>query len=360
MKVLWNLLVANLKQFVRERAALFWSFAFPIIFILIFGAVFSGADDISFSVGLVMNDDSPPAQALSEVLQQVPAFKLNIGNEDSELQALKDGDRGAVIIVPSDFGEAISQGTKGNIYVYYDPTQSSSQQVLLPIIRQVLDKFDRELGHTPSLIQPIEKTLQTREMRTIDYLVPGILAMALMQLGLFAAELLVMDRENRVLKRLGATPLRRSTLIGSTVIFRLLIALGQAALILIVARLVFDVPMMGNWFFFAGMVILGTLTFLSLGYMISAFVRTQEAVMPLIMAIQFPMMFLSGIFFPVEFMPGFMRPIMEAIPLTYLGDSLRQIMVESTPLHPHWVNIGVLGGWFAVCLTVAVRFFKWE
>lgn len=358
--MLWNLLVANLKQFVRERAALFWSFAFPIIFILIFGAVFSGTDDVSFSVGLVVEDESPQAQALLEVLQQVPAFKIKMGDEDSELQALKDGDRGAVIIVPSGFGQAISQGNKGNIDVYYDPTQSSSQQILLPIIRRVLDEFDRMIGQTPSLVQLNEKTLQTREIRAIDYLVPGILAMALMQLGLFAAQLLVMDRENRVLKRLGATPLRRSILIGSTVIFRLIIALVQAALILIVAQLVFDVPMMGNWFFLAGMVILGTLTFLSLGYMISAFVRTQEAVMPLIMVIQFPMMFLSGIFFRVEIMPDFMRPIMDAMPLTYLGDSLRQIMVESSALHPHWVNVSVLGGWFVVSLIVAVRFFKWE
>lgn len=360
MKVLSKLLAANIKQFVRERAALFWSFAFPIIFILIFGAVFSGTDDISFSVGLVVNDDSIPAQTLSGVLEQVSAFELHTGDEESELQALKDGDRRAVIVVPEDFGEQISQGAKGNLDVYYDPTQSSSQQILLPIIRRVLDEFDRMIGQTPSLIQINEKTLQTREIRAIDYLVPGILAMALMQLGIFAAELLVMERENRVLKRLGATPLRRSTLIISTVIFRLLIAIGQAALIVIVARLVFDVPMMGNWFFFAGMIILGTLTFLSLGYMISAFVRTQEAVMPLLMAIQFPMMFLSGIFFPVEFMPGFMRPIMDAMPLTYLGDSLRQIMVESSALHAHWVNIGVLGGWFAVCLILAVRFFKWE
>lgn len=360
MRVLWNLLVANLKQFVRERAALFWSFAFPIIFILIFGAVFSGTNDISFSVGLVMKDDSPPAQTLSEVLQQVPAFELNIGNEDSELQALKDGDRGAVIVVSSDFGEVISRGGKGSIDVYYDPTKSASQQILLPIIRRVLDEFDRMIGQTPSLVQLNERTLQTREIRAIDYLVPGVLAMALMQLGLFAAELLVTERENKVLKRLGATPLRRSTLIVSTVVFRLLIALGQAALIIVVAMLVFDVPMLGNWFFLAGMVILGTLAFLAMGYMVSAFVKTQEAVMPLLMAIQFPMMFLSGIFFPVEFMPGFMRPIMEAIPLTYLGDSLRQIMVESSALHAHWINIGVLSGWFVVSLGIAVRFFRWE
>jgi ABC-2 type transport system permease protein len=360
LKVLTKLLAASFKQFVRERAALFWTFAFPLIFILIFGGVFSGTDDITFSVGLVVKDKSPIAQGLTGILEQVPAFTLSIGDEETELQALKGGDRRAVIVVPSDFGAAVAQGDKGTIDVYYDPTQSSSQQVLLPIIRRVLDEFDRTLGQTPSLIQLNEKTLQIREIRAIDYLVPGILAMALMQLGLFAAEPLVVERENRVLKRLGATPLSRSTMILSTVIFRLLIALCQGALIIVVAMLVFDVPMMGNWVFLAGMVILGTLTFLAMGYMVSAFTKTQEAVMPLLMALQFPMMFLSGIFFPVEFMPGFMRPIMNAMPLTYLGDSLRQIMVNSSPLHSHLINAAVLGGWFVVCLVIAVRFFKWE
>jgi ABC-2 type transport system permease protein len=219
-----------------------------------------------------------------------------------------------------------------------------------------LEKF----GQPAPLINVNPVTLQTHEIRAIDYLTPGILAMAIMQLGIFAAMPLVVQRENRVLKRLGATPVRRSTMILSTVLFRLLIALGQAALIIIVSRLVFHVPMLGNWFFLAGMVILGALTFLTMGFMISAFAKTQESAMPLLMMVQFPMMFLSGIFFPVEMMPGFMRPIMDAMPLTYLSDSIRQIMVQSSALHTHLINVGVLAGWFIVCLIVAVRFFKWE
>jgi ABC-2 type transport system permease protein len=191
LKVLLKLLIANFKQFVREKAALFWTFAFPLVFILIFGGVFNGGDNITFSVGLVVKDQSTAATALTEMLRQVPVFQLNEGDEEAELQALKDGDRRAVIIVPSDFGSAIAQGDKGMIDVYYDPTQSPAQQVLLPVIRRVLDEFDRMIGQIPSLIQLSEKTLQTREIRAIDYLVPGILAMALMQLGLFAAEPLV-------------------------------------------------------------------------------------------------------------------------------------------------------------------------
>ncbi len=218
MRVLFKLLVADIRQFVRERAALFWTFAFPIFFILIFGAVFSGGDNITFNVGLVVDDNSPVAQQLTGALQQVPPFKLNIGNESPELEALRKGDRRAVIIVPSGFGETIAQGGSAKVDVYYDPTQSSSAQVLLPIITQVLQSF----GQAPPLIQVNPVTLQTHDIRAVDYLVPGILAMALMQLGIFAAMPLVVERENRVLKRLGATPLRRSTLILSTVVFRLL------------------------------------------------------------------------------------------------------------------------------------------
>jgi ABC-2 type transport system permease protein len=276
------------------------------------------------------------------------------------LDALGKGDRRAVVVIPSGFGQALLQKSQDNVTVYYDATDSTSQQVVLPIIRQVIEGFDRAVAGAPPLIQVENRALQSRQLRAIDYLVPGILAMALMQLGIFAAAPLVVDRQNRVLKRLGATPLRRSTLVISTVIFRLLIALGQAALIIAVARLVFHVPMLGNWFFLVGVILLGTLTFLSLGFLMSAFAKTEETVMPMLMVVQFPMMFLSGIFFPIDMMPDFMRPILNAMPLTYLGDSLRQIMVDASALHPHYVNLAVLGGWFLVCLVGAVRFFRWE
>ena len=354
------LLMANAKQFVREKAALFWTFLFPIFFILIFGAVFSGGDNISFNVGLVMEDNSVIAQNMSDAFGQVTAFKLTVGQRDDELKALKDGDRRAVLIVEQGFGETIAMGGTANISVYYDPTQTSSVQILLPIVQKVVDNIDRAMSGTTPRVQLSEQTLQSHKLRAIDYLVPGILAMSLMQLGLFAVAPLVVDRENRVLKRLGATPLKRSTMIASTVVFNLIVAMMQAAIIIILARVVFHVPMMGNWLYLIGFIVLGTLTFLSMGYMLSSFAKNQQTLMPLIMAVQFPMMFLSGIFFPLEMIPGFMRPIMDAMPLTYLGDSLRQIMVESSALHSHIINLAVLGGWFVVCLVLAVRFFKWE
>ena len=82
--------------------------------------------------------------------------------------------------------------------------------------------------------------------------------------------------------------------------------------------------------------------------------------MPIIQVVQFPMMFLSGIFFPVDIMPDFMRPVMDAIPLSYLGDAFRQIMVDATPVHSMAVNIGVLAAWLVVSMVLAIRLFSWE
>ena len=117
---------------------------------------------------------------------------------------------------------------------------------------------------------------------------------------------------------------------------------------------------LGNWAILVAMIVLGTLTFVGLGYMVAAFARTEEGAMPVIQLIQFPMLFLSGIFFPVEILPDFMKPIVDALPLSYLGDGLRQIMVEATPVFSLSTDFLVMLGWLAFSLIISIRFFRWE
>ena len=109
-----------------------------------------------------------------------------------------------------------------------------------------------------------------------------------------------------------------------------------------------------------GLVLLGALTFISIGYLAVSRARTTEGAMPIIQLIQFPMLFLSGIFFPIDFMPDFIRPVIQAMPLTYLGDAFRQVMVQATPLHPLWLDATVLAGWLVVSMALSIRFFRWE
>jgi ABC-2 type transport system permease protein len=176
----------------------------------------------------------------------------------------------------------------------------------------------------------------------------------------FAAIPLVQQRERLILKRRNATPLPRWTLVGSNVLMRLVIAAVQTILIMGIGIWVFGVKLAGDLAVTIGFVGLGALTFIAIGYVIASFAPTEEAANGMTSIVQFPLMFLSGIFFPLTFMPGWLRGVATAMPLTYLGDALRQTMVGGTPFVPLGMDLLVLAGWLVVCLAISARFFRWQ
>jgi ABC-2 type transport system permease protein len=216
------------------------------------------------------------------------------------------------------------------------------------------------LGDRPPLVVPQPETLQTENLNFISYFVPSMLGLSVMQVGIFAAIPLVADREKLILKRLAATPLRRWQLVGSNVAMRLLIALIQAVIIVAVGVAVFGVQIVGSLLLAAAFIALGAMAFLALGYVLASFTKTEEAANGMTSVVQFPMMFLSGTFFPLEQMPEFLRAIARVIPLTYLSDALRQVMVGGSAFAPLWVCAAVLGAWLIVCFGIAARTFRWQ
>jgi ABC-2 type transport system permease protein len=122
----------------------------------------------------------------------------------------------------------------------------------------------------------------------------------------------------------------------------------------------FGVEVTGNLLLVAGFVVLGAVTFLALGYVIASFANTEDAANGMTSVIQFPMMFLSGSFFQIDQMPGFLQGIARAIPLTYLSDALRQVMVGGAPFAPLWTCFAILGVWLVVCFGIAARKFRWQ
>ena len=266
-----------------------------------------------------------------------------------------------MIVIPEGVSAAVTAGKHANMEVHYDPSSQTTSQVVLTIVEKVVGGFDQSLTRQPALLTIQAFTTTVSSLRTVDFLLPGILAMALMQLGVMAtAPPLVQLREQQILRRLGATPLSRSMLLSAQVCLRLTIGLTQTVLLILVGSLVFHVHMIGNWLDLAGFVVLGALMFVSLGYLMSGLAKTQDSIMGLSQLINFPMMFLSGLFFPVDMMPGWIQPVINAMPLTYLADGLRQIMVGAIPLHSLQVDLIVLAAWLVVCAVLAVRFFRWE
>ena len=125
---------------------------------------------------------------------------------------------------------------------------------------------------------------------------------------------------------------------------RLLIAVFQTVIIVGVGSLAYDVQISGSWPLIGGLILIGSLAFIALGYVIASFAKTEEAANGMTSVVQFPLMFLSGTFFPIDAMPDFLKTVARALPLTYLGDGLRQVMVDGTPFAPLWVCFAFLAG----------------
>ena len=359
MKAFLKLLVSDLKQFFRDKTALFFAFAFPVFFMFIFGWVFSGGG-VSYTIGIADEDQSSISGMISQSLKDIPIFQVTEGSLESQLQELKNGKIKALIALPDGLSAALGSGQVDNVTVYYDPSQTTATPIILSVMREAVNSINQQLSQRPVLLMMDTESVQTHELRDIDFLVPGILSMSILFLGLFGALVQVERREKKILKRFGATPLKSYTVVTSQVVYRLVLALIQTMIIVLIARFVFDVQMIGNWLILIGLVTLGTLTFISIGYLAVSRARTTESAMPIVQLIQFPMLFLSGIFFPVEIMPAFIKPVMAIMPLTYLADALRQVMVDATALYPLYVDVAVLGAWLIVSMLLASWLFKWE
>ena len=191
--------------------------------------------------------------------------------------------------------------------------------------------------------------------------VPGMLSLAILWLGVFGtAPPLVEMREKQILRRVSATPLRLTTLLAAQVAFRLSTGMAQAVLLVGYGLLVYRMEIVGGWLPLVGTTVLGSMLFITLGFLLANLAKSSDAVVAIGQVVQFPMMFLSGILFPIEMLPDFLRPVSAAMPLTYLGDALRQIMLGTAPLYPLWLNFTVLGGVLIALLILSVRFFRWE
>ncbi|HET9852857.1 MAG TPA: ABC transporter permease [Candidatus Limnocylindrales bacterium] len=367
MRSLLALTLANLRSFTRDRAALFWTLAFPVVFVILFGTIFAGGST-DYTLGWVDQDGTPPVQALHEAFtSNAPVELLDLSIDDARAKMLA-GDLDGIIVLPKGLAEAVAAGEGSQtppgppvaITVITDPSRTSTSQAVQQIATGLVMAANLQLSGATPLLTIAPESLLTGRLNSVSFFVPSILAMALMQLGIFAAIPLVQQREKGILKRLNTTPLPRWALVGSNVIVRLIIAAAQTVIILGIGLALLGVEITGSPLLIAGFVVLGALAFTSIGYVIASFARTEEAANGMTSVVQFPLMFLSGIFFPLEVMPEWLRGVATFLPLTYLGDALRQTMVGGTPFAPLGVDALVLAGWLAVTLAISARYFRWQ
>jgi ABC-2 type transport system permease protein len=190
---------------------------------------------------------------------------------------------------------------------------------------------------------------------------PGILAIALLQLGLFAtATPLLRARDRGTLRHLGTTPVTRTEMIVAQLILRLIVGTAQLCLLLGLAVFVFDVRIAGSAPSLLGTALLGTVMLVAIGYALAGVMPTVETGMKVVMLANFAMIFGGNVFWSLSDAPGPVRYVMYALPLTYLSDMFRQIVSGLSGVFPLWIDAAVVAGIALAAIAVASRTFRFD
>lgn len=358
----WALFVASVRMFVRNRAAVFFSLFLPLIIMLIFGVLnFEGTTTIQ--LGLVDEAENAASGRLSDGLAAYDYIELSSGSRESQLAELEDGNLDFVVVVPSGFDPRPGQETR--LVAYASTTDPAQAQVGQGLLQQAVgEALFAPAGSPPGGgfgVPPVSfETVESRDLGYIDFLVPGIVGMTVMQLGLFGVAFgFVQLKRTGALRRLFATPTSPAYFLSAQVASRLIIAFAQVA-ILFGIGIWFGLQMFGDYASLAVIVLLGSAIFLAVGFSIAGWAKNEDQAAPVANLISLPMMFLSGVFFPRDAMPDFLANITQYMPLTYVNEALRAVVNEGAGLVSLGPQLLGMGVWAVITFVLAVRLFKWE
>jgi ABC-2 type transport system permease protein len=352
MKSFMSMIKANLKMNVRNRTALFWNLVFPALFIILFGSIFSDTDGVSLTIGVT----GTPSQLMDSTvaaMQTDDAIKVKQGTQEEELKKLDDGDRDAVVV----FGPPADGTSQPAVTIYYDDSQGPTSKVAVNVVNQYIFAVTQTESPITVTTQPVNST----SLSYIDFLVPGIIAMSLMNSGVIGlSTAFVIYRERGILRRIKVTPFHLTSFVLARIISQLIIALAQTAILIGMAMALFGLNIEGNMALIVLEVLIGALAFLAIGFAIAGVSKNVETAAAVGNLVTFPMLFLSGVFFGIESAPNWLQPITRILPLSYLVDALRDTMSRGKGLTTVWTDLLVLVATFAIGMAIAVRFFRWD
>jgi ABC-2 type transport system permease protein len=345
-------MAAVFKMFIRQREAIIWTILLPLFMVFLFSFVnFDGLGHVS--VGIVNHS---PDSTLVNMLKPIRALKISEGREDEELARLKKGERVMVLVIPASF-QPVGQDS---LRLYLNAEKPQETQAGRLIVQRALDELIFRENHLPRHALRTE-LVNSRNLSYIDFLLPGILAMSIMQGGVFGVAFgFVILKKRGILRRLLATPMRTNDFIIAQVATRLLVLMTQVLIMVGAGVLFFHLHFIGSIFNMIVVGLLGGVVFLSIGFALSGISKSEDQVAPLANVITLPMLMLSGVFFSRSNLPGFAHVVTDFFPLTYLADGLRRIAIEGATLADVFPQLLGLSVWSVITLFIAVKAFRWE
>ncbi len=354
-----KLIQVELKMFLRNRQALFFTLFMPLFIMLIFGYI--GFDrPQKIDVGLVVHTPNEQTAQFVEAIRQFPTFTVHEGTLEAERSELDEGNRAAVIDVQDDL-LVQGQKTPKELMVYTNASKAGEAQAVISILNQSIYQMTIAASGQQPIVTVATEEVNAHDLRYIEFLLPGLIALSIMQMAVFSvAFVFTQYKEKGVLKRLLATPMKPMHFVLSNAIVRLMISVVQATIFIVLGLVLFKVQVVGSFFLLALSVILGAFMFLGLGFTISGLAKTIDTVPVFANIVVFPMMFLGGTFFAVENMPGWLQVIANVLPLTYFSDAVREIMTKGTGFVGLWPDFMGMLVWTAILYTLATFTFRMQ
>jgi ABC-2 type transport system permease protein len=366
LRVVGANLVVSIKSFYREKTAMFFTIAFPIILILVFGTIFKNQDNMSFNLYVQDLDRTRSSAHLAETLKLNGKFKLTkVDPAINAMQYAKKNKIDLVLIIPKGYESFFNQRIESDdahasvtIRYIYDPSYSSVS-AKMQILNSVFGVINQEMTGTPPFIRTAETSILTKKYRFIEFFIPGIIAMAVMTATLFGTVNVNTElRQKGVIRKLSTTPITRTDWILSNILHQFIIAVICTIAMLVVSYAVFNVSLQINAWLLV-FIVLDVFTFVGIGMILTRFVKEAQSAAAAANAIMFPMMFLSGSFFPLEMMPGFLQTFARVLPLYYLNEGLRASMVFVNHKTALWYS-AIIGAFAAVVFVLGIMATKWE
>jgi ABC-2 type transport system permease protein len=338
-----ELTLARLREIFREPEALFWAFVFPILMSVAMAMAFPSSGSVPVPVGVRQAEG---ADVVLKALLDSKDVAPRIVTAETESPALRDGEVDLVVV----------PGTPPSYR--FDPERAESRAA-----RLVVDDVLKRAAGRADPWSATEDHVSVPGSRYVDWLLPGLVGMGIIATSVWGiAFSIVQARMRKLLKRMVASPMRRSHYLLAQVLARVLFLLPEVAIPLLFGHYAIGMPVRGSLLALAVVALVGALSTGGLGLLAASRAKTFEAISGLVNLIMLPMWIASGVFFSASRFPEAVQPVVQGLPLTAMVDALRAVILEGAPLLSRQVvsELGILVAWGVIPFVVALRVFRWR
>jgi len=347
--------LTQLRMTFRNRVALFWSLAFPIIFMTLLGLLFGRSIDAG-TITVVDKAHIAQSRAIVHALDRTKGVTVKLGSDPATARDdVHDGDRdGALVLsaIPTASSPPVVQAR-----LYTSNTDGTQAAIIAGIVSGVTNR----VANPHPNVQFRSRTVDSSSLRYVDFLLPGIIAIAIMTSSVFGLSTILVDwRKRGILRRLKLTPMPLWQFFGARVAASLVLTVLQVVVLLLFGRVAFGIHISADAWAAVPVALVGCLAFLAFGFFVGSIVGSPETADAVANSVTTPMMFLSGTFFPINALPAVLATVAKALPLYYLSAGLRDSAVRGLGFTHVLPAIGVLCAMTAILAAVSLRTFRWE